>query len=368
MATVDVTEMTIADRNATVATLMLALEACLESGEVITVHSPFEDGPTRLIAVPVIAIDVAAQKFQVKRVGDDIGKWFAIRHIQSITLRLGETLASPDGEAYWKEIQSRRRQKAEWRDELAKPHHIPDVSKAPYGVRAQLTGTGTRIPGPPGSKRDVELWIVRSRHSSLTGINVKDAIAARRVCGLVEASYWDMVQAWLTCEFEWPDWMRTNAKGGLVPAGTVTKVFRWGQATPADLVSLFMAKSWEQHQIFKPSVNQLTVADAERLARIGLCVETEKAPLGVIFEHALSRDIRAVLKTRGLKSVDRDHGLAQLQEIAVTEAEAVRAALCATPGFVGRWCLSAPCSLTWSEWQDFRTWHSTMVHAFCEFI
>lgn len=176
--------MTTADRNTVIAKLMRALETCCESGEVITVQSPFEDGPTRLVEVPVIAIDVAAQKFQIKRIGDDRGKWFAIRHIKSITLRSGETLASPDGEAYWKEIQSRRGQKAEWHDELAKPHHIPDVSKAPYGVRAQLTGDGTRIPGRPGSKRDIELWIVRSRHSGLTGIDVKDAIAARRVCGL----------------------------------------------------------------------------------------------------------------------------------------------------------------------------------------
>lgn len=363
-----ITEMTTADRNTAIASLIRALAACRESGEVITVQSPFEEGPTRLVDVPVIAIDVAAQKFQVKRVGDDIGKWFAIRHIQSITLRSGETLVSPDGEAYWKEIQSRRGQKAEWRDELAKPHHIPDVSKAPYGVRAQLTGDGTRIPGPPGSKRDVELWIVRSRHSGLTSINVKDAIAARRVCGLVEASYWDMAQAWLACEFEWSDWMRTNAQDSLVPAGTVTKVFRWGQATSADLVSLFMAKSWARHRIFTPSENQLTVADAKRLASIDLCVEAEKAPLELIFEHALSRDIRSVLKARGLKSVDRDHGLAQLQEIAVTEADAVRADLCATPGFVGKWCLSAPCGLTWSEWQDFRSWHSAMVYAFCEFF
>ncbi len=360
--------MTTADRNTAIATLMRALETCRESGEVITVLSPFEEGPTRLIDVPVIAINVAAQKFQVKRVGDDIGKWLAIRHIQNITLRSGETLTSPDGEAYWKEIQSRRRKKAEWCDELAKPHHIPDVSKAPYGVRAQLTGDGTRIPGPPGSKRDVEFWIVRSPHSGSAGINVKDAIAARRVCGLVEASYWGTVQAWLSCEFEWPNWVRTKALGGLVPAETVTKVFRWGQATPADLVNLFMAKSWERHQIFKPSENQLTVTDARRLAKVGLCAEVEKAPLELIFKHALSRDIRSVLKARGLKSTDRDHGLAQLQEIAVMEANGVRAALCATPGFMGKWCLSAPCSLTWSEWQNFRTWHCAMVSAFCEFL
>ena len=360
--------MTVADRNTAIATLMRALEACHESGEVITVQSPFEDGPTRLVDVPVIAIDLAAQKFQVRRVGDDIGKWLAIRHIQSITLRSGETLASPDGEAYWKEIQKRRGKKAEWRDELAKSHHIPDVSKAPHGVRAQLTGNGTRIPGPPGSRRDVELWIVRSPHSGLTSIEVKDSMAARRVCGLVEASYWDMTQAWLACEFEWPDWVRTNAKGGVVPAETVTKVFRWGQATPAELVNLFMAKSWERHRIFKPSDNQLTVADAKRLARIGLCVEAEKAPLEVLFEYALARDIRSILKARGLKFLDRDHGLAQLEEIADAESEAVRSALCATPGFVGKWCLLAPCSLTWSEWQDFRTWHSAMVYAFCEFF
>ncbi len=361
--------MTIPNRNIAIATLMRALVACRESGEVITVQSPFEDGPTRLVDVPVIATDVAAQKFQVKRVGDDIGKWFAIRHIQSITLRTGETLASPDGVAYWKDIQSRRGQKAAWRDELAKPNHIPDISKAPYGVRAQLTGDGTRIPGSPHSKREVELWIVRSHHSGLTGIYVKNAIAARRVCGLIEASYWDMVQAWLACEFEWPDWVRTHARGGLViPAETVTKVFRWGQVTPADLVSLFMAKSWERHRIFKPSENQLTMADAKRLADIGLCVAAEKAPIEPIFEHALSRDIRSVLKARGLKSVDRDHGLAQLQAIAVTEADAVHAALCATPGFVGKWFLSPPCGLTWSEWQDFRTWHSAMVYAFCEFF
>ena len=363
-----ITEMTIAERNTGTATLMRALEACHKSGEVITVQSPFEDGPTRLVDVPVIDIDVAAQKFQVKRVGDDIGKWFAIRHIQSITLLSGETLASADGEAYWKEIQSRRGRKAEWHNELAKPHHIPDVSKAPYGVRAQLIGDGTRIPGPPGSKREVELWIVRSNHSGLTGIDVKDSIAARRVCGLVEASYWNIVQAWLACEFEWPDWIRTNTQGGLVPAGTVTKVFRWGQETPADLVSLFMAKSWERHRIFKPSDNQLTVADAKRLGRIGLCVEAENMPLNLIFEHALSRDIRSILKARGLKSMDRDHGLAQLQEIAVTDADAVHAALRATPGFGGKWCLLAPCSLTWSEWQDFRKWHSAMVYAFCEFF
>ena len=97
-----ITEMTIAERNTGTATLMRALEACHKSGEVITVQSPFEDGPTRLVDVPVIDIDVAAQKFQVKRVGDDIGKWFAIRHIQSITLLSGETLASADGEAYWR--------------------------------------------------------------------------------------------------------------------------------------------------------------------------------------------------------------------------------------------------------------------------
>lgn len=65
---------------------MQALEACREAGEVISVQSPFEDGPTRLVDVPAIAIDVAAQKFQVNRVGDDIGKWLAIRHIQNITL------------------------------------------------------------------------------------------------------------------------------------------------------------------------------------------------------------------------------------------------------------------------------------------
>ena len=212
------------------------------------------------------------------------------------------------------------------------------------------------------------MWIVRSNHSGLTGIDVKDSIAARRVCGLVEASYWNIVQAWLACEFEWPDWIRTNTQGGLVPAGTVTKVFRWGQETPADLVSLFMAKSWERHRIFKPSDNQLTVADAKRVGRIGLCVEAENMPLNLIFEHALSRDIRSILKARGLKSMDRDHGLAQLQEIAVTDADAVHAALRATPGFVGKWCLLAPCSLTWSEWQDFRKWHSAMVYAFCEFF
>lgn len=177
-----------------------------------------------------------------------------------------------------------------------------------------------------------------------------------------------MAQAWLACEFEWSDWVRTNAQGSLVPAGTVTKVFRWGQATPIDLVNLFMAKSWERHRVFKPTENHLTIADAKRLAGIGLCVEIEKAPLELIFEHALLRDIRSVLKARGLKSLDRDHGLAQLQEIAVVEADAVRTALCATRGFVGKWCLSAPCSLKWSEWQDFRTWHSAMVCAFCEFF
>lgn len=360
--------MTMSDRNTPIATLMRALEACHETGEVVTVQSPFEDGPTRLVGVPVIAIDRAAQKFQVRRVGDDIGKWLAIRHIQSITLRSGETLSSPDGEAYWKEIQNRRGKKAEWRDELAKPDHIPDASKAPSGVRAQLMGSGTQIPGAAGSGRDVELWTVRSHHSGLTSIEVKDTVAAKRVCGLVEASYWDMAQAWLACEFEWPDWVGTNAKGGAVPAETVTKVFRWGQVTPAELVNLFMAKSWERHRIFKPSDNQLTVADATRLARIGLCVEAEKAPLEVLFEYALARDIRSILKVRGLKSLDRDHGLAQLKEIAVVESETVRAALCATPGFVGKWCLSPPCSLTWSEWQDFRAWHSSMVYAFCEFF
>lgn len=360
--------MTISERNAAIATLMRALEASRESGEVITVKSPFEDGPTRLVDVPVIAIDVVAQKFQVKRVGDDIGKWFAIRHIQSITLCTGETITSPDGNAYWEEIQSRRGQKAEWREELAKPHHIPDFSKAPYGVRVQLMGDGTRIPGPPGSKRDVELWVVRSNRSGMTGIDVKDAIAARRVCGLVEASYWEMAQAWLACEFEWPNWVRTNAHGSLIPAGTVTKVFRWGQTAPADLVSLFMTKSWDRHRFFTPSEGLLTLTDARRLARIGLCIEAEKSQLEPIFERALSRDIRSVLKARGLKSVDRDHGLAQLQEIAIKEADAVRAALCATPGFVEKWCLCAPCNLTWSEWQDFRTWHSAMVRAFCEFF
>ena len=360
--------MTTVDQNTAIASLIRALVDCCESGEVITVQSPFEEGPTRLIDVPVIAIDVTAQKFQIKRVGDDIGKWFAIRHIQSITLRSGVMLVSPDGEAYWKDIQSRRGQKAEWRDELTKPHHIPDVSKAPYGVRAQLTGDGIRIPGPPGSKRDVELYIVSSRRSGLTSISVKNAIAARRVCGLVEASYWDMAQAWLACEFEWSDWMRTNAQSSLAPAETMTKVFRWGQATSADLVSLFMAKSWARHQIFKPSENQLTVADMRRLASIDLCVEAEKAPLELVFEYALSRDIRSVLKARGLKSVDRNHGLAQLQAIAITEADTVHADLCATPGFVEKWCLSAPCGLTWSEWQNFRTCHFAMIRAFCEFF
>jgi hypothetical protein len=57
--------LSISDRNTAIATLMQALEACSESGEVITVQSPFEDGPTRLVDVPVIAIDVAAQKFKL---------------------------------------------------------------------------------------------------------------------------------------------------------------------------------------------------------------------------------------------------------------------------------------------------------------
>ena len=72
--------MTIADRNAAIAALMRTLVACRESGEVITVQSPFEDGPTRLVNILVIAVDVSAQKFLVKRDGDDFGKWFAIRH------------------------------------------------------------------------------------------------------------------------------------------------------------------------------------------------------------------------------------------------------------------------------------------------
>ena len=360
--------MTIADRNAAIAALMRTLVACRESGEVITVQSPFEDGPTRLVNILVIAVDVSAQKFLVKRDGDDFGKWFAIRHIQGITLRSGETITSPDGEAYWREIQNRRNQKAEWRNELVKPYHIPDVSKAPYGVRAQLMGDGTRIPGPPGSKRDVELWTVKSSYSGITSIYVKDAIAARRVCSLVEVTYWDMAQAWLTCEFEWPDWVRTNAQGSLVSANTATKVFRWGQTTPSDLVNLFMAKSWAAHRIFRPSVDQLTVADAKRLATKGLCVEVENAPLEHIFEYAGVQAIRSVLKERGLKSLSRDHGLALLQEIAVMEADTVRSSLCSKRGFVGKWCLLPPCGLTWSEWQNFRSWHYAMVYAFCEFF
>ena len=348
--------------------LLHTLAVCCASGETVTVQSPFEEDPGRLIDVSVIAIDQARKKFQIKRVGDDVGKWFSRRHILGITLRSGEKLTSPEGEAYWKEIQSRRAQKAEWRDELAKPNHVPDESKAPYGVRAQVFGDSTCVPASSRSGRDIELWTLRSRHSGLTTISVKDAIAARRVCGLIEASYWDMVQAWLACEFEWPDWIHTSTQGSLVSAETATKVFRWGQSTSADLVSLFMAKSWARHQIFKPSENQLTVKDARRLASAGLCIEAAKAPLDLIFDHALSRDMRAVLKARGLKSIDRSHGLAQLQQIAVTDAEAVHAALCATPGFIGKWCLTPPCGLTWSEWQDFRTWHSVMVYTFCEFF
>lgn len=103
-------------------------------------QSPFEEEPTRLVDVHVIAIDATAEKFQVRRIGDYIGKWFALRHIQSITLRSSETLLSHDGAAYWKEIQRRREDKAEWRDELAKLDHIPDLSKAPCGVRTQLAG------------------------------------------------------------------------------------------------------------------------------------------------------------------------------------------------------------------------------------
>ena len=126
--------------------LLHTLAVCCASGETVTVQSPFEEDPGRLIDVSVIAIDQARKKFQIKRVGDDVGKWFSLRHILGITLRSGEKLTSPEGEAYWKEIQSRRAQKAEWRDELAKPNHVPDESKAPYGVRAQVFGDSTCVP------------------------------------------------------------------------------------------------------------------------------------------------------------------------------------------------------------------------------
>ena len=348
--------------------LLSALQEAYERGELITVLSPFEEGPTRLVDVPVIDVDTAAGKFRVKRVGDDSGKWLKIAHILSVKFSSGQTIDSPEGQAYWETIQGRRDQKAEWHAELSTPHRAPDISKAPYGVSAQLVGDGTRIPGPPGSKRDVELWMVQSRHSGLTGIDVKDAMSAKRVCGLVEASYWEMAHAWLTSEFMWPDWIRNNEIGPLVPHATVTKVFRWAQANPSDLVNLFIAKSWAKHRLFKPSENQLTEADARRLTRLGLCSEAAKAPLEVLRDFALSRDIRSVLKARGLKSANRDHGLAQLQEIGVTEADAVREELCATPGFEGKFCLFAPCGLTWGEWQDVRTWHHTMVGAFMDFI
>lgn len=348
--------------------LLLALENCRASGEVITVHSPFEERPSDLVNVPVVAIDIPARKFQVKRQGDDTGKWFAIRHIQGVTLSSGEMLESPEGKAYWEEIQGRREQKAEWRSELASSDHAPDVSKAPFGVRAQLIGAGVRASGRSGSQREVELWTVKSQRSELTRISVKDAVSAHRVCGLVEASYWDMAQAWLACEFEWTDWMQTNSQGNLMSAETITKVFRWGQATPGDLVSLYMAKSWEKHQIFKPSENHLTSIDAERLATIGLCVPAEQAPLETLFENALLRDIRSVLKEQGLKATDRDHGLIQLLQMATLDADAVLTALGSTTGFSGKWCLLPPCGLSWDTWQDFRTWHVTMIYAFSEYL
>lgn len=347
--------------------MMDALETCRVTGDTITVSYPFEDYPTtRLANVPVIALDRERQRFQVKRVSDDSGKWLAIRHILSITLQSGVTLRSPEGEAYWKRIQAGRAERADWRAELSHSDRAPDTSKAPSGVHAEVRGNGIKQLGRAGSGRDIELWMAWRKFTIVGSFTVRDAISAKRVCGLVGQSYWDMAQAWLACEFEWPDWIRKDARGGLVKAGTVTDVFRWAQAmSETDLVGLFLAKSWERHQVCKTSEQQATEVEAHKLVSVGLCTAASNAPLDVLLDFAHFRDLRALLKMRGLKAKDRHEALGEVLELVKFEPEAIQAELAAAPSFVGKWCLVPPCNLTWDEWQNFRTWHFAMVDAFC---
>lgn len=344
--------------------LMQALIESHKDGAPVTVFSPFTDNQKELVDVPVIDIDQERWRFRIRRIGDDIGKWFYIGHVLGVRFADGRTLRSPDGEAYWERIKEKRAKKATWQQELTNESAAPDAAHAPYGLSFKIDNEGTRIPGPPGSNRDVEMFIIRGQDSKPTAIYVKNSNAAHRVSGLVGDSYWDLAYSWLISEFVWIDWIRKNSMGNLVPQRVVTQVFRWAQATQPDAVNLFIAKTGADKICFKPSVDHINQEEIDLLLRAKLCVPATSAPLEIMLYGAPFNDTRAFLKQRGIKVTTKEDALKKLKAIAFDEPSEVENFLRTAPGFVGRCCFVPPCQMTWETWQDFRTWHRLMIIGF----
>ena len=337
--------------------LMLALDECHASGERITVLSTFVEDPKRLVDVPVV--DVQPSKFRVKRVGDDAGKWFAVNHVLGIRRASGELVASAEGALYWARIEAGRKQRSDWKADIADTSKTPDVRKAPWGVRTKVSGDWTKMPGPPGSNRTMVLATIRSAGASAQ-VNVSDQLAATRLCSLVETSFWELAHTWATSQFFWPEWDQTHPDQR-VPEAHASAVFRWATTVPADLFNAYIAKGQERYRLFVPHPADITDANARALQRIGLCWPAADAPIEILLELATSRDVRCVLKARGQKAPNLVQAIALLREIAKSEPEAIRREMGATPRLVGKHILGSPAGLTWSEWHAFRRWFTWMA-------